>query len=189
MVHDLFTSLFLILVVLFLIDISFRIHHVIKGKQQQREANKENIKVATNKTFEKDYLKKPIYDSEATWHLFSGMIEQMGTTYNIQFGTALSSMIKRTDDKSIEDGIVDICITDPRTLKVVAVIVISQSGIYSTTSKQERRVIELLDLVNIPVLSIKKQDFYSVNNICAEVMDTIDSISSLNNSNNDSHFY
>ncbi|MCD9475806.1 hypothetical protein GLP21_12090 [Photobacterium carnosum] len=189
MIHDLFTSLFLILVVLFVIDIGIRISHIIVAKQQQKLLIKEDIKVATNKTFEKDYLKKPVYDCEATWHLFNGIIAQMGATYNIQFGTALSSMVKRTDNKDIEDSVLDICIIDPRTLKVVAVIVISQSGIYSTTSKKERRIIELLNFVNIPALTIKKQDFYSINEICAEVMDAIDIMSSLNNDKNDQSFY
>ena len=189
MVHDLFTTLFLILVGLFIIDIGVRVHQSVANKKQKRPTQ-ENIKVTTNKTFENDYLKKPICDSEGTWHLFSEIIEQMGTTYNVQFGTALSSIIKRTDNESIEDGVVDICIIEPRTLKVVAAIVISQSGIYSTSSKQERRTVELLNLVNIPVLTIKKQDFYSVSNVCNELMDVIDISSSSNyGTKNDSIFY
>ena len=184
MTHDLFTTLFLILVGLFIIDISIRIYNIIVSKQQQKQDITANRKNSTDKVFENSYLKKPIYDNEGTWQLYVGMIEQMGATYNVQFGTALSSIIKRTDNKSIDGGVIDICITDPRSLKVVAVIMISQSGIYSTTSKQERNIIELLNLVHTPVLTLKKQDFYSVSNVCTQVMDTIDMASSLNHDKN-----
>ncbi|ENP8454740.1 hypothetical protein [Photobacterium damselae] len=172
-----FLTLIAILLALLIIDIAVRIFCALQKRNARELEEKKKPKV--DKVYEQEFILENNYMDVGFSSLLNGINEQLGMSFHVQYGTSLSSIIRRIDSKKLDDATLDIVISDPQTLKTIAVIVISTTGLFTTNSNHERRIVELLNSVQIPVITIKKQDFYCAATVCNEIMDAIDNSSYL----------
>ncbi len=120
------------------------------------------------------YLARTIGETESEMQLYSDVIEQLGDCYLVQFGTSLKTIVSKID-KDVPDVAIDILLLEPNTLKPQLAFFVSAGGRdwYNESESKTLEAIELLSSINMPTLSMPKQDYYKADIVVKQMLDML----------------
>lgn len=110
---------------------------------------------------------KPLPDGKAEIKLYHSIIEQLGDTYHIQFGTDLNSIVEGLEHTEKQLTTVDILIADPKYFSPkLAIFIVEGRKFWSGPS--------LLNNTDIKVLTLSKQDYYGKGeSLITDILDSL----------------
>lgn len=149
--------LYLSLVYFFAVFIYLLINHIKKVRNGQN-ANR-------------NPLLKALYKTESEKKFFLEILDQLSANYHIQFSTPISAFIQGYKN----DTVIDILLVDPVSLKPKLALFISDNCMQWCSAHKGPLLasFDLLNDLNIPTVSIPKQDFYKTNDIVKRVLDAL----------------
>lgn len=126
--------------------------------RSKRKAKLFNTKGAGN------YRKKPLYDNDPEKLLYRSVLEQLGGSYHIQFGTSLSALVQ--GPKKTPNAVIDILIMDAFDFTPKLAVLVAPGGSMwalnaNINNSNALNIDRVLNEAGIRVITQPKQDFYN----------------------------